>query len=105
MLALPLLSWLSGYLAFHGAAGVRTNLTSTNRGRLLNPIQVVRFPQEECTVVNGPQSNILTTGICLSASECSARSGIVLGEMPVLEVLDNHVKKELGQIKQFCTCF
>ena len=79
MLAPALLSWLSGYLAIHGAAGVRTNLTTANRGRLLNPIQVVRFPQEECTVDIGPQSNILTTGICLSASECSARDGIVLG--------------------------
>ena len=48
-----------------------------NRGRLLNPIQVVNFPQDACVVNVG---GLDTTGVCLSGSECNARSGIIIGQ-------------------------
>ena len=48
-----------------------------NRGRLLNPIQVVNFSQDACVVNVG---GLDTTGICLSGSECNARSGIIIGQ-------------------------
>ena len=48
-----------------------------NRGRLLNPIQVVNFPQDACIVNVG---GLDTTGVCLSGSECNARDGIIIGQ-------------------------
>ena len=48
-----------------------------NRGRLLNPIQVVNFPQDACVVNVG---GLDTTGVCLSGSECNARDGIIIGQ-------------------------
>ena len=48
-----------------------------NKGRLLNPIQVVNFPQDACVVNVG---GLDTTGVCLSGSECNARDGIIIGE-------------------------
>ena len=49
-----------------------------NRGRLLNPIQVVNFPQDACVVNVG---GLDTTGVCLSGSECNARDGIIIGQL------------------------
>ena len=65
---------LSAYLHL-GALG-KTALEK-NRGRLLNPIQVVNFPQDACVVNVG---GLDTTGVCLSGSECNARSGIIIGQ-------------------------
>ena len=48
-----------------------------NRGRLLNPIQVVNFPQDAFIVNVG---GLETTGVCLSGSECNARDGIIIGQ-------------------------
>ena len=65
---------LSAYLHL-GALG-KTALEK-KRGRLLNPIQVVNFSQDACVVNVG---GLDTTGICLSGSECNARSGIIIGQ-------------------------
>ena len=68
------ISLLSTHLHF-GILG-KTALEK-NRGRLLNPIQVVNFPQDACIVNVG---GLDTTGVCLSGSECNARDGIIIGQ-------------------------
>ena len=69
------ISLLSTHLHF-GVLG-KTALEK-NRGRLLNPIQVVNFPQDACVVNVG---GLDTTGVCLSGSECNARDGIIIGQL------------------------
>ena len=77
------ISLLSTHLHF-GVLG-KTALEK-NRGRLLNPIQVVNFPQDACVVNVG---GLDTTGVCLSGSECNARDGIIIGQfLPISKICD-----------------
>ena len=71
-----LLAFLLGSLSLHLGVLGKTALEK-NRGRLLNPIQVVNFPQDACVVNVG---GLDTTGVCLSGSECNARDGIIIGQ-------------------------
>ena len=71
-----LLAFLLGSLSLQLGVLGKTALEK-NRGRLLNPIQVVNFPQDACVVNVG---GLDTTGVCLSGSECNARDGIIIGQ-------------------------
>ena len=71
-----LLAFLLGSVSLHAGVLGKTALEK-NRGRLLNPIQVVNFPQDACIVNVG---GLDTTGVCLSGSECNARDGIIIGQ-------------------------
>ena len=79
-----LLVFLFGSISLHLGVLGKTALDKS-RGRLLNPIQVVNFPQDACVVNVG---GLDTTGVCLSASECNAREGIIIGQpFPNLHIL------------------
>ena len=77
MLLVFLLGSISLSTFLHLGVVGKTSLEK-NRGRLLNPIQVVEFPQDACVVNVG---GLDTTGVCLSGSECNARDGIIIGQI------------------------
>ena len=77
MLLVVLLGSISLSTFLHLGVVGKTSLEK-NRGRLLNPIQVVEFPQDACVVNVG---GLDTTGVCLSGSECNARDGIIIGQI------------------------
>ena len=71
-----LLAFFLASISLHLGVFGKTALEK-NKGRLLNPIQVVNFPQDACVVNVG---GFDTTGVCLSGSECNARDGMIIGQ-------------------------
>ena len=80
-----LLAFFLGSVSLHLGVLGKTALEK-NRGRLLNPIQVVNFPQDACVVNVG---GLDTTGVCLSGSECNARAGIIIGQPLTIKIVCN----------------
>ena len=98
-----LLAFFLGSVSLHLGVLGKTALEK-NRGRLLNPIQVLNFPQDACVVNVG---GLDTTGVCLSGSECNARAGIIIGQPLTIKIVCNLlsipqavVLKDLARVAQ-----